>query len=254
MTSSTGTADHPEVVAVDRPGGVDDSPGTLEPARWVSLADLHAARADALTRGWRERRGTGVEHQIEDFLHTYYPARPAQLRRWHPGAGVTLASAPDVPGAAERSTWRWYVVSDTGATLDVAAFLADRGDTVAYVRDLLVSTASRPAALGCFGLHEWAMVYRQGGDTRHSLPLRLGPEGTDAVVEAHPVRCTHIDAFRFFTPEARPLNQLQPTRDTQRDLEQPGCLHAGMDLVRSQTCSSARTEAGRMRQPVKACA
>jgi hypothetical protein len=100
---------------------------------------------------------------------------------------------------------------------------------VAFVHRLLTATASRPAFTGCFGLHEWAMVYRAGDDRRHPLPLRLGPAGTDAVVEAHPVRCTHFDAFRFFTPDAVPLNRLQPTRAGQVDLEQPGCLHASMD-------------------------
>jgi hypothetical protein len=52
------------------------------------------------------------------------------------------------------------------------------------------------------------------------------------VVESLGVRCTHFDAYRFFTPAARPLNLLVPTRDSQPDLEQPGCLHAGMDLYR----------------------
>ena len=49
------------------------------------------------------------------------------------------------------------------------------------------------------------------------------------MVESHPIRCTHFDAFRFFTPEAVGLNRLQPTRATQVDLDQPGCLHAAMD-------------------------
>jgi hypothetical protein len=73
------------------------------------------------------------------------------------------------------------------------------------------------------------MVYRDDDARRHPLPLRLGQAGTDAVVESHPVRCTHFDAFRFFTPDAAPLNRLQPTRATQVQLEQPGCLHAAMD-------------------------
>jgi hypothetical protein len=112
--------------------------------------------------------------------------------------------------------------------LDAAGFLADRRDRVAFIRDLLAATASRPAHTGCFGLHEWAMVYRQP-ERRHPLPLRLGRAGTDAVVEAHPIRCTHFDAYRFFTPEAAPLNRVRPTRAAQADLEQPGCLHAAMD-------------------------
>ena len=75
------------------------------------------------------------------------------------------------------------------------------------------------------------MVYRDEG-TRHPIPLRLGQAGTDAVVEAHPIRCSHFDAFRFFTPAAVAHNRLQPTRETQPELEQPGCLHAGMDLYK----------------------
>jgi hypothetical protein len=74
-------------------------------------------------------------------------------------------------------------------------------------------------------------VYRDPG-TRHEIPLRLGSAGTDAVVEDHPIRCSHFDAFRFFTPEAVDRNRLQPTRETQPELEQPGCLHAGMDLYK----------------------
>jgi hypothetical protein len=120
-------------------------------------------------------------------------------------------------------------VADAGlVALDPQSFLADRGDTVAFVHRLLTATAGRPAFTGCFGLHEWAMVYRQERH-RHALPLRLGQAGTDAVVEAHPVRCTHYDAYRFFTPEALPLNRVRPTRATQVQLEQPGCLHASMD-------------------------
>lgn len=52
------------------------------------------------------------------------------------------------------------------------------------------------------------------------------------MLESLPVRCTHHDAFRFFTPDARPRNALQPTRGDQVALEQPGCLHATMDLYK----------------------
>lgn len=102
------------------------------------------------------------------------------------------------------------------------------------IRELLTATVTRPAMLGCFGLHEWAMVYRQrGDDLRHpSYPLRLGARGTDDVVESHRISCTHHDAFRFFTDAARPLNVVQPTRDRQSASEQPGCLHATMDLYK----------------------
>jgi hypothetical protein len=222
------------------------------PEEWLPVAAAHAERADALTAVWRAARAAGRKHAVEDFLFTYYPTRMTHLRRWHPGAGVGLvlpdgaaAEAPD-PDPEDRTTWRWHrTTRSDGAppgpgsldtvTLDLDAFLADRGDTVRYVRDLLSATASRPGTFGCFGLHEWAMVYRDreaGRDQRHPLPLRLGHAGTDAVVEANPVRCSHFDAFRFFTPEATGRNQLQPTRDAQIGMEQPGCLHANMDLYK----------------------
>jgi hypothetical protein len=78
------------------------------------------------------------------------------------------------------------------------------------------------------------MVYREPADSvRHDqVPLRLGSAGTDAVVESLEIRCGHFDAFRFFTPPARPRNALEPTRATQVTLEQPGCLHANMDLFK----------------------
>ncbi|MDJ0105984.1 3-methyladenine DNA glycosylase, partial [Rhodococcus erythropolis] len=51
-------------------------------------------------------------------------------------------------------------------------------------------------------------------------------------VESLPLKCTHYDAFRFFTPDAAPKNSLPLARETQIDHEQPGCLHAGMDLYK----------------------
>ncbi|WP_372419883.1 3-methyladenine DNA glycosylase [Actinotalea solisilvae] len=224
------------------PGRARPVATVLAPERWSRLEAAHAERADALTAGHRARRAAGERHAVEDFLYEYYGTRPAQLRRWHPGVGTGLGTPPggvgaspggaEADGAPPRRAWRWYATTDDVVHLDVDAFLADRGSTVTYVRTLLTATASRSAFTGCLGLHEWAMVYRGATDRRHDLPLRLGPAGTDAVVERHPVRCSHIDAFRFFTPDAVPLNRLQPTRETQVALEQPGCLHANMDCLK----------------------
>lgn len=160
-----------------------------------------------------------------DFLFTYYAYKPAQLRRWHPGAGITLKDAP------ERTTWRWYSSHGDDVTPDAEAFAADKPELSALIERMLRRTASRPGQFGCFGLHEWAMVYRQN-EHRHPVPLRLGQDGTDAVVESNDLRCTHFDAFRFFTPDAVPRNRNALTRDDQPLFEQPGCLHAGMDLYK----------------------
>jgi hypothetical protein len=198
---------------------------TLPFAEWSSYAMDHAARVDALVAGHLERRQRRQAHPVEDFLFTYYSTRPNQLRIWHPGPGVRLL---DAASYADR---RGYQVVDGVASLDPAE-ITRRADNITWIRGLLASTLDRQPQFGCFGLHEWAMVYRTS-DVRHEKwPLRLGAEGTDRVVESHKVACSHFDAFRFFTTAARPLNVLQPTRESQPALEQGGCLHANMDLYK----------------------
>ena len=83
-------------------------------------------------------------------------------------------------------------------------------------------------------MHEWAMVYRLEPDqVRHSQqPLRLPIEDINNTVDDVGLRCTHLDAFRFFTDKAALRNNLLPTRANQPNLEQPGCLHANMDLFK----------------------
>jgi len=205
-------------------------PSVLPADDWTKRAAAHEARIDAWTAPHRERRRRGEAHPVLDFLFTYYSETPGRLRRWHPGPAVALAPSP--AGPAPHGTWRWYATDTQGIVdLDVPAYLADRGDTVRFVRRLLAATASRPAFSGCFGLHEWAMVHRTD-ETRHDVPLRLGGDATDEVVESHRIACSHFDAFRFFTPTARPMNALSPGRDDRAAYEQPGCLHATMDLYK----------------------
>ncbi len=199
----------------------------LEREEWQARAASHAARVDAYVAPHLARREARVKHPVHDFLFTYYSQRPAQLRRWHPGHGTALADAPEYAGL------KGYAERD-GLVSVTDEHVARQRPLLEATRRLLRATASRPAQLGCFGLHEWAMVYRLADDeTRHAdWPLRLGPEGTDTVVESHRIACSHFDAFRFFTGPARPLNTLSPGVDDRPDFEQPGCLHAGMDLYK----------------------
>jgi hypothetical protein len=203
-------------------------PKVLEEPVWRALAQQHARRVEALTADRVARRRRGRKHPVEDFLFDYYGHRPGQLARWHPGPGVALA------GADERAGWTAYRVEGGAAFVDVAAFLDRRGAAVDFVRALLTATLHRQGRFGCFGLHEWAMVYRASAEeVRHTgWPLRLGRDGTDAVVEASTLACSHFDASRFFTSPAQPRNQLAPRRDNQVAMEQPGCLHAGMDVYK----------------------
>ncbi|WFE60444.1 3-methyladenine DNA glycosylase [Micromonospora sp. WMMD712] len=200
----------------------------LDLADWQARRRAHEERVDGWLAPHLARRRAGRKHPVEDFLFTYYSHRPAQLRRWHPGAGAVLR------GADPAEFGRDYRATAAGLTLDTDVVRARRAESVDWIRALLTATAGRPAHLGCFGMHEWAMVYRQTQEeVRHNAwPLRLSPERTAEVVQERGVRCSHFDAYRFFTAPARPLNVLTPTRERQHELEQPGCLHANMDLYK----------------------
>jgi hypothetical protein len=174
----------------------------------------------------RERARRGERDPVEDFLFTYYPFRLGALRRWTPGAGVALAEAD------ELADGRRFLRGADGL-VRVALPEPAPAARLAFTLRLCRAVAGRPAFHGCFGLHEWAMVYEDAPSRRHGgWPLRLGADGTDAVVRAMPVRCTHYDAFRFFTPGARPLNRLAPTLEARVENEQPGCVHVTMDLFK----------------------
>lgn len=78
------------------------------------------------------------------------------------------------------------------------------------------------------------------------LPLRVSQQVLNEYVESRPIRCTHFDAFRFFTPEARPLNvyapQLGKREEAQPALEQPGSVRgsgsasAAAPVIAGLTC------------------
>jgi hypothetical protein len=207
---------------------VEKAEVVLDEATWRERRAAHERRVDAWVQPHLARRRDRVAHPVEDFLFTYYSQRPAGLRRWHPGFGVGL------PDGAEHLGLKGYGEVSPGVVAVTEAYVVSQRPLLTALRTLLGATAARAAQLGCFGMHEWAMVYKlRQDDVRHAAwPLRLGPAGTDDVVESHRIACSHFDAFRFFTDEARSRNTLQPGQDDRAAFEQPGCLHAGMDLYK----------------------
>lgn len=203
------------------------SPMVLPESDWTARAENHERRVDVFTGPHRERANRGEHHPVWDFLFTYYSLRPRQLRIWHPGFGIALVGTRAKPYLGRAG----YIDGTAGVTVGVD-HLDARISTVRFIADLLQATAERPAQFGCFGMHEWAMVYRTEKPRHGAVPLRLGPSRTDAVVESIPLRCSHFDAYRFFTPAAVPRNRTALTRETQLASEQPGCIHAGMDLYK----------------------
>ncbi len=209
---------------------METSPTILSESEWQARRAAHEKRAGEWTEPHLARTSLHQQHPVYDFLFDYYHFRPSQLFRWHPGLGAVLTGE----SAREFLTQPGYREARGGAGVeaDPSWLKPQRRESVRYIRDLLRATAARTPAFGCFGLHEWAMVYRAPEVRHSSWPLRFDDDAIAAIVEAHPIRCTHFDAFRFFTPAARPLNRVQPTKPLVPSLEQRGCLHANMDLYK----------------------
>ena len=203
----------------------------LEESAWRERRARHETRVRPWVEPRQERRKNGGKHPTDDFLFEYYPYSVGKLLAWHPGYGTALAG--DASNYLEFPQYE-RVAEGVTTSLTWLTVSPDRVNRLNLAIRLLEGMETRPANTGCFGLHEWAMVYGlEQSEIRHSaFPLRLTPgEITDTVHDVG-LRCTHIDAYRFFTPTAMPLNPIEPTRATQADLDQPGCLHANMDLYK----------------------
>ena len=199
----------------------------LEEAAWREREREHRARLAPWTGPHLERRARGERHPVYDFLFEYYSLPAGKLLRWSPGAGCVLRGGAE--GFLAAPGFRAHA---EGVALDPADFPAPRREALEWVRSFLRATAARPPQFGCFGLHEWAMVYRSAEVRHGAVPLRMTPEALAAFVEGQAVCCTHYDAFRFFTPEARSLNRMQPEKGRQPELDQAGCIHVNMDLYK----------------------
>jgi len=192
---------------------------------WVDQKKNHIQEVEQvvspLTRGSRH----GKSHPVYDFLFDYYNFRLNQHKRWSPGwkfflEGATPEEFPICTSFDER-----------GGRISLEVFPEKRLRGVDWIVQLLGVMTQRHPRYSCFGLHEWAMVYKT--DTpRYTVKLRLTHKEIKDVVESLPLRCTHYDAFRFFTPSAVPLNLVELTQENRIQYDQPGCIHANMDLYK----------------------
>jgi len=204
---------------------------TIEESQWRASQRQHANDLQPILKAQRGRRARAKKHPVVDFLFTYYSFRPGHLIQWSPGYGVVLENARE-----EFAQRRYWVSGDAGedSRLSLSAMGKRQRREVFWIHELLKAVTQRRANFGCYGLHEWAMVYRQSASSvRHAgFPLRLSEQEIVGVVENQSLCCSHYDAFRFFTQQARPLNNLSPTLESRLDSEQPGCLHTNMDLYK----------------------
>lgn len=203
-----------------------------KPAWEQSLRD-HQSRFDEHVAPHVRRRSRHEKDPVADFLFEYYRFRPSHLRRWHPGTGILLLDAdperfPEKDGYVQTPQGRVQLPSQEHLGSNIDRFRTGTD----WILSLLEATQNRSAKLGCFGLHEWAMLYRADEQRHDQVKLRVSPDKLADVVENAGLRCTHFDAFRFFTEKARPLNPIQLTHTDMVAYDQPGCLHANMDVYR----------------------
>jgi hypothetical protein len=200
----------------------------LPEKEWKERMTHHHRKLEPWVIPHLKRHELDQEHAVYDFLFSYYSFRTSLLMRWSPGIAFLLAgqSASDFLKNAD------YTRFENNIGLDPKQFPQDRMESAEWILNLIEKTTSRPVQLGCSGLHEWAMEFENKTKRYPQIPLRMSPNELKEFVLSQNVCCTHYDAFRFFTPSAVPLNHLNPTKKTQPDFEQRGCLHVNMDLYK----------------------
>jgi hypothetical protein len=194
---------------------------------WRARIADHRERLAPFAEERLARQFAHVKHPVNDFLFEYYSYRPAELLRWSPGPNVLLEDAQ--PGEVAR---REFVPHAGGLILAANLFPEHRLKFLQWAIGYLEGIAERAPSIHCFGMHEWAMVYRTVEARHGSTPLRLSPDAIAQVVDEEGLRCTHFDAYRFFTPAALPLNRIALTREVTDEHDQKGCIHVTMDLYK----------------------
>lgn len=200
----------------------------LEKSDWKLQQQKHEQKVSKRTDRYLELRQHHHKDPVMDFLFEYYAFRPSHLKRWSPGFAVLLEGTSDVsfPELSELT------VSDEGAYLNPINFADKRKRSVKWMLELLEKSREKKPSFGCFGMHEWAMVYKKENIRHSQIPLRMSKQELADFVESRPLVCTHFDAYRFFSKPAKPLNKHELSRDTFSDNEQAGCIHTNMDLYK----------------------
>jgi hypothetical protein len=202
---------------------------------WSQRAYLHGELVNPTANTFLQRRSLGQKHPVYDFLFTYYRFSPTKLKQWVPSFEETLIVEEN--GKLPCFSEYWFELHNNTLCLNPLRLQGQAMALVTFIEELCHTILERTPRFGCFGLHEWAMVYRLSHEElRHAdYPLRLSPEELARFVESQHLCCTHYDAYRFFTPQAESLNLFKPTLQNRLQNEQAGCLHANMDLYKWAT-------------------
>jgi len=201
---------------------------TIPEEKWKAQKAAHEQRVGELLSDYLEARSRQEKNPVMDFLFEYYAFRPSNFRKWSPGIGVKLAFTDfeELPEVSE------ITVENSVAFVDPSLFPEKRISSLKWMLNMLENTQNSRPSFGCFGMHEWAMVYKSTNPRHNQVPMRMEPDELAEFVESRPLLCTHFDAFRFFTEPAKPMNRFELSRETFHENEQPGCIHSNMDLYK----------------------
>jgi hypothetical protein len=148
----------------------------------------------------------------------------------------SLVGLPVLMWELRPSRWQSCLDRQTGGKAPKvdgdSPFPRARRKYLGWATRFLEITTTREPNFCCFGLHEWAMIYREKSVRHSEVPLRLEGSEIASLVEAQGLGCTHFDAFRFFTEPARKRNRTALSRETTINMDQRGCIHVSMDLYR----------------------
>lgn len=205
---------------------------TLSKPQWQEKIDNHLLILSDTANSHVKRANSRIKHPVFDFLFSYYSFRAAKLLQFSPGIRYQCEQAGnsfDAITFGKKSNNDSFIV-------DASALPKKRLNGLQRAVDILVASYQRTPYYGCFGLHEWAMIYDKA-DIRHAqLSLRFSHQKIRAIVEEardnQLIKCSHYDAFRFFSRSASSFNRLNLDKDNQENFEQAGCLHANMDIYR----------------------
>lgn len=210
---------------------------TISIEAWTSRVKEHSLLLSPFADAFHKRRSLKLSHPVHDFLFTYYSFSPQKLKQWVPSFEENLECSSqlweDYPWLNEY----WFSFDGRQLSLNRERVQGNIIGLTKFVENLCSNIMQQPPRFSCFGLHEWAMVYKlTPEELRHkNHTLRLSPQEIANFIESQTLCCSHYDAFRFFTKEASPLNTITPRLDTRLQNEQGGCLHVNMDLYKWST-------------------
>ena len=195
---------------------------------WSIRAAHHRSKLLPWVEAFRKRKEIREKHPVHDFLFEYYPCKRRLLTDWHPPLGFELEGTEARHFLKDKN----YTQGINGVYLNPDSITTKERNRIDWIVGLLQSVQGRINQHHCYGIHEWAMVYKSTRIRHYDTPLRLPPTEIEKVVESQPIRCTHYDAFRFFSEPARPFNSIQPKHEDRQINEQFGCIHFNMDLFK----------------------